>query len=72
MSDKSAIEWVEWVSMFANRNDLAHVYAKLLRNLDYDDPDWRYLNEAIIARWSESGLRYIKTKAWKIAESLKP
>lgn len=27
--------------------------------------EWRKLNEAIVTKWSVSGLKYIKTKAWK-------
>jgi len=38
-----------------------------------DQTDWKAVNEAIIQRWSKSGLNYIKERAWKIAEGkIKP
>ena len=30
-------------------------------------PHWQRVNQAIIEKWSESGLRYIKDRAWKAA-----
>ena len=58
----------DWVRLFANRDDMADEYASLLTH--YGRPEWegwRPLNEAILRRWSPSGLRYIKTKAWRAA-----
>ena len=49
------------------RNDCAVEYAKIIRM-----PDWHdvvALNRAICVNWSQSGLCYIKEKAWKIADS---
>ena len=47
------------------RNSLALTYAMALHS---DNPtDWGKVNEAILNRWSFSGLEYIKTRAWKLA-----
>ena len=55
----------EWVGRFATRDEIAVEYARLLAN----GPAWPWatLNLAIVDRWSMSGLRYIKEKAWKLA-----
>ena len=55
----------EWVGRFATRDEIAVEYARLLAN----GPEWPWetLNLAIVDRWSMSGLRYIKEKAWKLA-----
>ena len=51
------------------RDDVALTYAFGIRQ----DPkgltvmDWKKVNEAILARWSMSALRYIKEQAWKHA-----
>lgn len=45
-------------------NDIAETYAMAI--VSSDKTDWRKVNEAIIARWSESGRDYIKDRAWKI------
>ena len=48
------------------RNDLIELYMEALlvyQNLRFGD-----LNRAIMRRWSESGLVYIKRKAWAILE----
>ncbi|HJR00963.1 MAG TPA: hypothetical protein VKA83_04995 [Methylomirabilota bacterium] len=48
------------------RDDVAVDYAAAL--LAYGPSgEWREINEAILARWSMSGLNYIKTQAWKLA-----
>jgi hypothetical protein len=54
----------EWVSSFATRDELAVEYARLLREKDAAWGGWPVLNLAIIDRWSESGLRYVKAAAW--------
>lgn len=54
----------EWVALFASRDELAVEYARLLRDNGPAWPTWPTLNLAIIDRWSESGLSYIKRKAW--------
>lgn len=53
------------------RDEAAEVYADALRKIPLDDIEkWSALNARILARWSRSGLIYIKTKAWKIARAL--
>lgn len=51
------------ISRGATRDDVARVYAQLLA----EDIDWEDVNGAILERWSESGLAYIKSEAWKLA-----
>lgn len=46
------------------RDDIAETYAMAI--VSGDKTDWRKVNEAIIARWSESGRDYIKERSWKI------
>lgn len=59
--------WDEWLTLFANRDEVAAEYASCLaRGADW--PHWRAFNGAILRRWSPAGLRYIKEKAWRIAE----
>lgn len=57
----------DWIRLFANRNDLAEEYATMLRRNGPSWGGWREINEAILRRWSMAGLKYIKTRAWKIA-----
>lgn len=45
------------------RNDIALSYAACMR--ERDSVDWPKINAAIAARWSTSGLSYIKGLAWK-------
>jgi hypothetical protein len=47
------------------RDDIAKTYAVAL--WASEEPDWPKVNEAIIARWSLSGLSWIKNRAWKYA-----
>ena len=60
-------EWDEWISLFANRNEVAEEYARWLRAYGKDWTQAAKFNEAILRRWSPAGLRYIKERAWKIA-----
>jgi len=49
------------------RNDIAITY-RLAMEADRDKRekiDWQKVNAAIIERWSKSGLKYIKERAWK-------
>jgi hypothetical protein len=54
------------------RTEMAEEYARLLdedRVTDYaylGHVDWAAINAAIMARWSHSGLTYIKNLAWKL------
>ncbi len=45
-----------------HRKDVAITYAMALRSSD--QPDWAKINAAIMARWSRSGLEWIKRQAW--------
>lgn len=48
------------------RAQIAIVYADGL--LRMRAIDWRRINRIIVKRWSVSGLRYIKKRAWEIRE----
>lgn len=54
---KSLVEKVK------NRDEMAKKYAGILAFSNAGD-EWNYLNKLIIGRWSLSGLKYIKRKAW--------
>lgn len=45
------------------RDDMAIAYADLIQS---DYPAFPELNKQIITRWSISGLKYIKKKAWGV------
>ena len=54
------------------RDDVADTYAWCLR-ASFDPESvytisWPTINKAILERWSNSALEYIKTKAWRIYE----
>lgn len=44
------------------RDDIAVAYRNAL--LTHPVIDWSEVNRAILERWSVSGLRYVKEKAW--------
>jgi hypothetical protein len=44
------------------RKDVAKTYAILIQK---GHNDWAPINQAIMKRWSKSGLLWIKTEAWK-------
>lgn len=46
------------------REDAAAYYSCVLGRLGPSHPWWITINRAIIDRWSESGLEWIKRKAW--------
>jgi hypothetical protein len=46
------------------REDVALVYAEMLLTRR-DDFDWPTINRAIVERWSQSGLSWIKKRAWQ-------
>jgi hypothetical protein len=48
------------------RDDVALTYAFALRQRA--DINWAAVNQAIISRWSLSGLKYIKESAWRRVE----
>lgn len=49
------------------QKDIAMTYAMAI--CSSDKPDWSKVNNAIIARWSKSGLARIKKAAWKLIEA---
>lgn len=63
----AAREWDEWLTLFANRNEVAEEYAVMLQCAAADWIGWPLVNGSIVRRWSASGLEYIKRRAWKIA-----
>lgn len=73
---------VEMVAEVRNRLEMARVYAEFMQPLfeppvsgyalDQAMPLARDLNAAIVARWSEAGLRYIKTLAWRLCRRTCP
>lgn len=46
------------------RDDVIPIYRKLLLTKSPTWAGWQPINKAIIKRWSESGLKYIKKEAW--------
>lgn len=50
------------------RKDIALTYAMALLSSERNIVDWKKVNEAIIARWSFSGLEWIKKAAWKFVK----
>jgi len=49
------------------RNDVAITYSMALRSSERDTVDWKVVNDAIMERWSLSGLCYVKERAWKLS-----
>jgi hypothetical protein len=66
-------EMVKRVSAARDRRELAGDYANWIRwasiEGQWESPIWRELNQAIIARWSRSGLEFIKREAWRQSAS---
>lgn len=58
-------DWMEWLRLFANRDEVATAYADLMGIYPVTWDGWRDLNLSIIDRWSSGALIYIKQKAWK-------
>ncbi len=55
------------------RKNCVEMYAELLRTRSMDLIDWPAVNRSIMNRWSLSGLKWIKDRAWKIVrEGVKP
>jgi hypothetical protein len=58
------------------RRDIAQTYRMSIAAAAENDEviDWKKVNAAIIARWSQSGLEWIKNQAWsgKCFEPKKP
>jgi hypothetical protein len=66
------IRWDKWADRFANRQEAAQEYARLMELNGTAWTEWGPINEAILRRWSISGLSHIKKKAWKMIYEAKP
>ena len=66
--DSTALD--RWVAQFANRDEMAVAYGRLIEEHGAAWPGYAALNLAIIDRWSRSGLVYVKEKAWKLAAAV--
>lgn len=44
----------------------------IMRESDPSSPEVKRVNELILSKWSNSGLTYIKEKAWKAVNNLQP
>jgi hypothetical protein len=51
------------------RIDIAKTYRLILASGEQDRVNWRTVNTAVIDRWSESALDWIKKFAWKDSAS---
>jgi hypothetical protein len=60
--------WAAIYDKSHSRDDVAEAYAERLR-VAGSESGWKSFNEAIIERWSKSGLAYIKENVWKIARA---
>jgi hypothetical protein len=47
------------------RIDIAKTYRLILASGDQERVNWRTVNTAVIERWSESALEWIKREAWR-------
>jgi hypothetical protein len=54
---------IEQIDLGAKRREIAEIYEVALR--EGIAVNWERINEAIIARWSLSGLKWIKERAWR-------
>ena len=70
MSNQKIISDIE--SGFYTRKEIAPKYEGLFSHNGCDTEFWRPINEAIITRWSKSGLIFIKELAWKINRNRQP
>ena len=60
-------ELEEQVGSVRNQRVMAALYARGLNELPLMAIDWNFVNDAIIRRWSVSGLLRIKNQAWKLS-----
>lgn len=76
---ESMAGWADWLCWQASpdcpwpmtRDSMAASYRRVLvvpGALGIEGVDWRRVNEAIIARWSLAGLKFIKKRAWALKE----
>ena len=50
------------------RRDVAQTYGLILCSEECLTVSWRTINTAIMARWSEAGLQWIKAQAQRVAK----
>ena len=57
------------IAQGVRQKDVAMTYALALRSeaAGADKPDWKRINQAIIAKWGMKGLSRVKDRAWKLA-----
>lgn len=50
------------------KRDIALTYALAVKSQTEgaDLPDWKVINEAIVARWGRKGLEAVKKRAWQL------
>lgn len=69
MSDKTdgqLQDVLDDIAAARTRDDAATAYAlAIVQPVPFQA--WKPINEAIIEKWSLSGLRYVKDRAWKLA-----
>lgn len=65
LHDPQAVILSEIADKKFKRNAVALTYAFCIRQSG--DVDWPTINRAILDRWSQAGLEYIKREAWKWA-----
>lgn len=53
-----------------NRKGVALTYAMAIKSESRgaDEPDWKAINAAIIAKWGINGLKRVKSRAWRLIE----
>lgn len=70
MTDEATL--LELVQGTGSQRAVIHAYAEAIKTWPEDTlahgPYWREVNEAIVERWSEPRLRYIKQQAWKLVD----
>jgi hypothetical protein len=74
MQNCESVLLMECGSPQIKRNGIAITY-RLAMEADRDGREninWEKVNTAIIARWSKSGLRYIKERAWRWCPMTQP
>lgn len=60
--EKALMDEIADVKM--TRRDVAKTYALTIKSPEFGDINFDRVNQAIIARWSRSGLEWIKKQAW--------
>src|SRR4051812_39528763 len=66
MHDPERVIMQEIADKQITQTSLAITYAFLFAQVEGDTADWPKINQAIIERWSRSGLQRVKTMAHKI------